>query len=307
MEGTTRRTIIGVMGGADPDLPPKVLEDAEAVGRGIADAGAVLLCGGRTGVMEAAARGARSVPCGETLAVLPGPDPDRANPFMDQVVATGLGNGRNVINVLSSDAVIALPGGAGTLSEASLALKCGIHVVSLGSWDLAAAAPAEARNLVRKYFHPVRTPEEAVARALHHARRRPPTPDEDRKRILNFVTGWIERRESPDRTKEGGLRLKIVGRGFCFVPDVPDYVALDADTRRIVPPDLKVLSETLDMIPLPGRVFLLFFRARAAGEGEEPKSFACTLLLREWGDTFRVLARQLLPVDMERQKKGEPG
>jgi uncharacterized protein (TIGR00725 family) len=109
---------------------------ARAVGRGVAERGAVLLCGGRGGVMEAAAEGARSAG-GLTLGVLPGANAADSppNPFIDVALFTGLGEGRNWVNVCASDALIAIGGGFGTLSEIALALRAGKPVVLLGSWQ----------------------------------------------------------------------------------------------------------------------------------------------------------------------------
>ena len=108
---------------------------AEAVGREIARAGAVLVCGGRGGVMEAACRGARAEG-GTTVGILPGLDRREANPYVDIPIVTGLGEARNAVVVRTADAVVAVSGGFGTLSEIGLALKMGRPVVGLGTWDL---------------------------------------------------------------------------------------------------------------------------------------------------------------------------
>ncbi len=132
-----------------------VYEQALATGRLLAQAGAVLLCGGLGGVMEAACRGAREAG-GLTVGILPGAEAAAANPYVDLPLATGLGQARNVVLVLSAQAVIAIAGEAGTLSEIALALKAGRPVVGLGTWRLVrgdgrpeeriryAASPAEA-------------------------------------------------------------------------------------------------------------------------------------------------------------------
>jgi uncharacterized protein (TIGR00725 family) len=108
---------------------------AEAVGRGIAARGAVLLTGGRTGVMEAASRGARDAG-GFTVGVLPGANAAESppNPYVELPLYTGLGEARNWVNVCASDVLIAIGGGFGTLSEIALALKARKPVVLLGSW-----------------------------------------------------------------------------------------------------------------------------------------------------------------------------
>jgi uncharacterized protein (TIGR00725 family) len=127
---------------------------AEEVGREIASRGAVLICGGRGGVMEAACRGARSAG-GTTVGILPGTDRAQANPYVDIPIVTGLGEARNTLVVRTADAVIAVRGGYGTLSEIGLALKMGRPVVGIHTWELrspngaglgltTAATPAEA-------------------------------------------------------------------------------------------------------------------------------------------------------------------
>lgn len=109
---------------------------AEAVGRAVAEAGGVLVCGGLGGVMEAACRGA-AAGGGETVGLLPGNDRDAANPFVRTALPTGLGEGRNLLVVRAADAVVAVGGGWGTLSEIGLALRAGRPVIGLGTWELA--------------------------------------------------------------------------------------------------------------------------------------------------------------------------
>jgi uncharacterized protein (TIGR00725 family) len=120
---------------------------AEAVGRELAARGAVVVCGGLGGVMEAACRGAKEAG-GHTVGILPGTDRSAANPFVDTAVPTGFGEARNALVVRAADALIAVGGGYGTLSEIALALKAGKRVVGLDSWDidgvLAVADPAAA-------------------------------------------------------------------------------------------------------------------------------------------------------------------
>lgn len=124
------RSIVGVMGsGAEDD--PRLLDDAFELGRLIAEKGWVLLNGGRgCGVMDASARGARHAD-GLVVGVLPDADTRRASPHLDIAIRTGMGDGRNIVNVLSSDVVIAMRGGAGTLSEVALALKSSRTVIAL--------------------------------------------------------------------------------------------------------------------------------------------------------------------------------
>ena len=108
---------------------------AEAVGRELAGRGAVVVCGGLGGVMEAACRGAQEAG-GRTVGILPGADRAAANPFVDIAVPTGLGEARNALVVRAADALIAVGGGYGTLSEIALALKAGKRVVGLDSWEI---------------------------------------------------------------------------------------------------------------------------------------------------------------------------
>jgi len=129
---TRRPRAIGVIGAGD--APPALAAQAEAVGREIATHGATLVCGGRAGVMEAAARGARGAG-GHTIGIIPGYEHSGANPYIEFVIATGMGEARNVIVVASADALIALAGEAGTLSEIALAQKLGRPVVALEAWN----------------------------------------------------------------------------------------------------------------------------------------------------------------------------
>ena len=115
---------------------------AEEIGRELARAGALVVCGGLGGVMEAACRGAKAGG-GATLGILPGLDRTQANPFVDVPVPTGLGEARNALVVRAADALVAVGGEYGTLSEVALALKTGKRVVSLGSWDIDGVVPAD--------------------------------------------------------------------------------------------------------------------------------------------------------------------
>ena len=114
---------------------PQEAAAAERIGELLARAGAVLVCGGLSGVMEAACRGARREG-GMTVGVLPGTDRAAANPYVSVAIATGLGELRNGVVVRASDAVIAVGGEFGTLSEIGFALKLGKRVVGLGTWEL---------------------------------------------------------------------------------------------------------------------------------------------------------------------------
>jgi uncharacterized protein (TIGR00725 family) len=142
---------------------PAELALGEAVGRTIAEAGAVLVCGGMGGVMEAAAGGCAEAG-GRSVGILPTEDRLDANPYVTVAVATGMGEGRNAIVVRTADALIAVHGEFGTLSEIALALKMGKPVVGLGTWELAKEGE-EVDAIVR-----VTDPAEAVAAALRLAR-----------------------------------------------------------------------------------------------------------------------------------------
>jgi uncharacterized protein (TIGR00725 family) len=154
---TTRRTVVGVVGLGAEDAEAAAL--AEEVGRLVAEAGAVLLCGGRGGVMAAAARGAKGAG-GLVVGVLPGRDAEESAPnaYVDVAIFTGMSDARNWINACSSDAIVAVSGGYGTLSEIAFAMILGRPVVLLGEWRLespagvasppTASSPAEAVAMV---------------------------------------------------------------------------------------------------------------------------------------------------------------
>ncbi|MGA2409348.1 MAG: TIGR00725 family protein [Candidatus Binataceae bacterium] len=122
---------IAVIGAGDAAMQARQL--AYETGRAIASHGAVLVCGGLGGAMEAAAAGARAAG-GHTIGILPGYDRSSANPHIEFAIATGMGHARNMIVVASADAVIALAGASGTLSEIGLALTIGRPVIALDSW-----------------------------------------------------------------------------------------------------------------------------------------------------------------------------
>jgi uncharacterized protein (TIGR00725 family) len=151
-------TYVAVCGPDDPaDDEVKVL--AEEVGRLLGRSGAALLCGGLGGVMEAACRGA-SAEGGMTIGILPGLDRQSANRYLTLSIPTGLGEMRNALLVRSADALIAVAGEFGTLSEIAFALKTGVPVVGLQTWELAKRGrPVDA-------FVRADTPEEAVREAV---------------------------------------------------------------------------------------------------------------------------------------------
>ena len=143
---------IGIIGAGT--CSQEAYQTAEKLGRLIAERGDTLICGGLGGVMEAAAKGAKSKG-GITVGILPGFSAEDANPFIDIPVVTGLSHARNVIVVRSSDILIAVAGEYGTLSEIAIALKLGKPVIGIGSWNISkdilqTQSPEETINLVDK-------------------------------------------------------------------------------------------------------------------------------------------------------------
>jgi len=134
---------------------------AEEVGRRLAEAGVALVCGGGGGVMEAASRAAAEAG-GTVIGIVPGTSPDDANPWCSQVVATGIGHARNLAVVSSGEAVIAIGGEWGTLSEIGFARVIGHEVVALRSWEL----NGRERMAGGPGVVPADTAEQAVAAAL---------------------------------------------------------------------------------------------------------------------------------------------
>ena len=160
------RKMIAVIGGSECD--EKAIELAEKLGEAIAKKGAALICGGRTGVMEAACRGAKKFN-GLTIGLLPSLDKKDANSFVDIVIPTGLGYARNFIVAQAGDAVIAIAGSAGTLSEMAIAWFSDKPVIALessGGWakKLAGEAIDSRRTVV---VHSASTPDEAVEIAFN--------------------------------------------------------------------------------------------------------------------------------------------
>ncbi|HBO84312.1 MAG: TIGR00725 family protein [Deltaproteobacteria bacterium GWC2_42_11] len=138
--------IIAIIGAGSCD--ENISRIAERMGKLIAEAGFVLVCGGLGGVMEAAAKGAKKAG-GLTIGILPGFDKQDANPHIDIPIITGLSHARNVIVVRSSDIVVAITGEYGTLSEIALALKMEKVVIGIDTWDI--------EGVIK-----VKTPEEAM-------------------------------------------------------------------------------------------------------------------------------------------------
>ena len=146
MPGNLTVRYVAVIGGGEADQ--EVLALAREVGRELARRGAVVICGGLGGVMAAAARGVQEAG-GVSLGILPDPDRRRANPYLTYTIPTNLGHARNMIIAHAADAVIAVGGSYGTISEAAIALKLGKPVIGLKlTWALTgvreAASPAAA-------------------------------------------------------------------------------------------------------------------------------------------------------------------
>jgi uncharacterized protein (TIGR00725 family) len=146
-----RRTIIGVIGSGE--CSKEIATTAMEVGREIARKGGLLLCGGLGGVMEAACKGAKEEG-GITIGILPGDNTDEANCYIDIPIVTGIGYARNIIIARSSDILIAVSGGYGTLSEIAFGLTLNKRIISIGSWELD-------ESIIR-----VSTPKEAVEKAF---------------------------------------------------------------------------------------------------------------------------------------------
>ena len=140
----------------------EVLAQAEAVGRGLAQAGAVLVCGGRGGVMEAACRGAK-LEGGTTVGILPTDHRQHANEYVDIAIATGMGEARNALVVRAADVLIAIDGEFGTLSEIALALRTDKPVVGIDTWDL--SIDGQVVDAILRVHDPVAAVEAALALA----------------------------------------------------------------------------------------------------------------------------------------------
>ncbi|HVD38251.1 MAG TPA: TIGR00725 family protein [Solirubrobacterales bacterium] len=159
--GTGRRSQVAVIGASGTQEGEEAWALAEEVGRRLAEAGVVLVCGGGGGVMEAASRAAAEAG-GTVIGIVPGESPVDANPYSTHVVATGIGHARNLAVVSSGEAVIAIGGEWGTLSEIGFARVIGREVIALRSWEL------DGRERMRggPGVVVVETAEEAIAAAL---------------------------------------------------------------------------------------------------------------------------------------------
>jgi hypothetical protein len=155
-----KKKIIAVIGGGQPSLQEAKL--AEEVGRELAKQDVILVCGGLSGVMESACKGAQSEG-GVTIGILPGESRQAANPYVQIPIVTGIGYARNVAVVKSAQAVIAIGGSYGTLSEISHALQSGIPVIGLNTWSLSRDGQQD-NSII-----PVQNPTEAVNKALNLA------------------------------------------------------------------------------------------------------------------------------------------
>jgi uncharacterized protein (TIGR00725 family) len=155
--------IISVIG--DSSCSPQEAKLAQSVGELLAQQGAIVVCGGLGGVMEAVCRGAKSKG-GLTIGILPGQDASTANPWVDIPVVTGLGEARNVVVAKSAQAVIAIGGSYGTLSEIAYAIKSSIPVIGLNTWSLSRNG-REDDSIIK-----VQSATEAVDKAISLAKRR---------------------------------------------------------------------------------------------------------------------------------------
>jgi len=156
-----KNKVIAVIGGGE--CSPEVAKLAEDVGRELAKRGAILICGGLGGVMEAACRGA-STEGGMTIGILPGESRRSANLYVQIPIVTGMGYARNVAVVKSAQAVIAVDGSYGTLSEIGYALQSGIPVIGLGTWSISQNGQPDKAIIVAQ------NPTEAVKKALDLSR-----------------------------------------------------------------------------------------------------------------------------------------
>ena len=134
-----KKMMIAVLGGHTCDTRTARL--AQRLGAEIAKLGAIVVCGGLGGVMEAVAKGAKRAK-GVTVGILPSEDKKDANQYIDIAITTGMGYTRNTLVVGSADIVVALPGKYGTLSEIAFALNAKKPVISLGSWNIDGAVQA---------------------------------------------------------------------------------------------------------------------------------------------------------------------
>lgn len=155
-----QKIIIGVIGSSSTTPEEELL--AEEVGKKLAERGIIIMCGGLGGVMNATCRGAK-LAGGVTIGILPGTSKKDANPYIDIPIPTGIGEARNLIIIRASSSIIAISGGYGTLSEIAFALKLGIPVIGLKTWELWKISK-EPINIIQ-----TETAEDAVNKAIELA------------------------------------------------------------------------------------------------------------------------------------------
>ena len=148
-----RKQVIGVIGGHD--CSKEVEQVTQELGKKLTQVADILVCGGLSGVMEAVCKGFKAGN-GVTMGIIPTYNKKDANPYVDIVIPSGLGLARNVLVVTAADAVIALPGEAGTLSEIAYCLQFKIPVISFNSWDIKGVIKAntidEAVDKIKEVF-----------------------------------------------------------------------------------------------------------------------------------------------------------
>ncbi len=157
-----KKTIIGIIGSSSVTASEDLL--AQEVGQRLAKEEAVIICGGLRGVMESCCRGAKEAN-GLTIGILPGISAKDANPYIDITIPTGISEARNLIIIRASSSLIAIGGGYGTLSEIAFALKLGVPVIGLKTWELWKISK-EPINIIQ-----AETAEDAVNKAIELARK----------------------------------------------------------------------------------------------------------------------------------------
>ena len=169
METARRPLIISVIGGRYPS--PQARQYAEEVGQELARNGAAVACGGLIGVMEAVCKGAKSEG-GLTIGILPGDDPEAANPYVDLPICTGIMYARNMVVVKTGRAVIAIDGSFGTMSEIGHALAEDIPVIGLDTWSFSNESEGDVEDPIIRATGPA----DAVAKAIAAAKARKTQP-----------------------------------------------------------------------------------------------------------------------------------
>ncbi len=140
MKFNEKPKIVAVIGASEAE--EAILKKAEAVGEGIAKMGAILICGGMGGIMEAACRGAKKAG-GFTIGILPGTDKTDANLYVDLPIVTGIGQARNIIIARNCHVAVAIAGRYGTLTEIAYCLMFDVPVIGLGTWKISPASKSE--------------------------------------------------------------------------------------------------------------------------------------------------------------------